>query len=114
MNCKVKIEVEREGKEFECYGDCIYHDSESGKFFICCNLIIEQKEISEMKIIRVLSLEPLRYKELKEKTGLTDPTLSKHLKEMEEKNEIVRTTIKGKRGVYYKLTGRKYDNLKSD
>ncbi|MBR9706214.1 hypothetical protein GOV14_04210 [Candidatus Pacearchaeota archaeon] len=59
----------------------------------------------------------LRFKELVKITGLSEPTISKWLPRLEEEHKIMRTFIKGKKGVFYELTdfsykrGRKFVEL---
>jgi len=56
---------------------------------------------------------PLRFKEIVKETGLSEPTVAKWLKRLEEKGEIARTLLPNKKGVYYILIDRKFKETKA-
>ena len=54
----------------------------------------------------------LRFKDLKDLTGLSSPTLSKWLKRLEKNREVMRIVIPEKEGVYYKLIDPQFKKYK--
>ena len=69
---------------------------------------LENKVIAQENRERILNVlyqdKYCRFKDLREKTGLTDPTLSKWLPRLEREGIVKRVILEGKKGVYYTLS----------
>ena len=63
-----------------------------------------QKLDKDVLIKKILAEKgPLRFKDIVKETGLSEPTVAKWLKKLEEKGEIGKTLLPNKEGVYYVL-----------
>jgi len=72
------------------------------------------KKLDAKTIIKEkLATGPLRFNELKRRTGLSSRTLARHLEEMEKNGEVMRTVLQDKSGVFYVLVDRKFKETKA-
>jgi hypothetical protein len=69
-------------------------------------------EDTENNIKNALFAEPLKFKELGRKTGLSDGTLAKWLPRLEKQYKVIRTVLPDKAGVHFKLIDKDFRTAK--
>ncbi len=73
-----------------------------------------QESDKSILIKRVLAEKgPLRFKEIVRETGLSEPTVAKWLKRLEEKGEVGKTLLPNKDGIHYILIDRKFKETRA-